>query len=240
MLAYVSSSQPIAAIIRKCMKGTNAAGEAHKLETDLRSQSFKSQGSKASGKRGIVEHAVIVSSITTRPVPHFYIITTIGGSDPSTFPRLLKRFLVPITTTSRDERHIRHLHITPTWRDIGKPIWVIAYLYPAEKIKLGNRWEDGHGDERTHYTLDAESLNALETMSAEEVRKFENEELLVQNDEVDEYKVRLTLLVDANKDSNSFSALGGETKDGFDKRHGWFPVVSLAARSAAETLLGAS
>lgn len=213
VLAHVSPTQPITAIIRMCMRGTTEADEAHNLEISLRSRSVISQSNRHSGQTGIVRHAVIVLVTTsvTLPEAQFYVITTVGGSDSSTYPNLLKRFLIPICTTTRDEKHIRHLHITPTWQDVGKPIWVIAYPYPAGKITLENRWVDGQGDRRTNYSLDEKALEALDRMCSEEMRKFESEKISVQQGEVDEYSVSLILLVFTNKYSKLYSALGEGT-----------------------------
>lgn len=197
-VAYASSSHPLAVFCSQYLKDSQKSAEARALDNTLRAQSIKTQHS-STGKGGIGKHAVIVTSATIAPMHHLiYIITTVGGSDPSTFPKFLTRFLLPISTTQRAESHIRHLHLIPSWGDVGKPVWLIAFPYPVGNINLEHRWEDGEWGKRTNYSLDTDSLGMLELITREIVANFEREELPAQNKEVEEYMVSFNFLVDTN------------------------------------------
>lgn len=204
--AHVSASDPIVAIIKEFAKD-----DSKKKQASLRSKATNASIlSRKEADIGRDARPVIVTDVSLDSELKICIIATFDGQDPLDPPPLLERFLVPIYTTSGDEKHLPppHLHTIPTWH-CDNPAWVIAYPFPVGEEMLKGRWVDTKINPSTNYTADLEVLGILKAMATEAADEFAELESPDQNKEIEAYWVSLLFLADEDKHSNSLSALGG-------------------------------
>ncbi|KAF7985756.1 hypothetical protein HWV62_353 [Athelia sp. TMB] len=205
VVAPVSVSQPMATFIRKNKKtkGSARARAASQLEFDLVSQSCRSQVSKAisdsqksngvlprvrwvEDRDGGIKHrpALVCSGISSNR--KICLLATFEGTELAELPRLIRRFLVPVYPTKREDNVI-HIHTIPPWRGAGKPTWIIAYPIEAGELRFNDRWTDRDGADPTHYTIDPNFIKKFVNYGAEVGYIFDHEDKLVQIDEIDEF-----------------------------------------------------
>ncbi|KAF7974934.1 hypothetical protein HWV62_10979 [Athelia sp. TMB] len=185
MSEYVSALDPIDKIIKDHEQHSRSNKPTSEVGSSMKSGSAKSwrPSQKSEGTRKGSRPVIVLQD------DKVCFMGTFEGRDPETLPDLLRRFLIPVCTTKRDEQHPPHLHTTPTWQvDSDRPAWVLACPTPKGSLLLRKRWKTVHGEQLTHYTVDSENLIALDVAADEAREKFDAEDPAIQEKEIVEFK----------------------------------------------------
>ncbi|KZP18790.1 hypothetical protein FIBSPDRAFT_933205 [Athelia psychrophila] len=187
LVASVYISQPIFTFIKKHKKSSRM--DAGIILDGQISQYSKATFESHQSKGGMKDRPVIL--VTGSPgVRKICVMSTFGGKDKATLPRLLQLFLVPVYTTEIPGT-TPHIHTTPTWRGKGKPQWVIAYPFDAGKLHLNRRWNDNNGTGPTNYTVDGDFLVYLDNFGIQAANTFKRLLPYEQTELYEEFKMTL-------------------------------------------------